>query len=268
VPYHNVLGIDVHYVEHGARAGDADHTIVLLHGFPLDHRSMVASFEPCLSSRPGWRRVYLDFPGMGRTEAPDWLDSTDAVFRVTHAAVQELVPSDIAIAGASFGGYIAAGLAAALGDRVTGLALIVPMVLPIGERDLAPRRILYREPGLTDAGDYEQLGVVLTTETTRRAREEFRAAVDEPAVQRISTNYAGSFPLVPASGSFDRPGLVVLGRQDSILGYNDQWRLFGQWPRTTVAVLDRAGHGLSIESPTLHDALINDWLDRIEQLQE
>ena len=140
MPHVQVLGVDVHYVEHGAAAGEAERTAVLLHGFPLDHRSSVATFEPSFARRPRWRRIYLDFPGMGKTPAPEWVGSTDDIFRVTRAAVDALVPGAFAVGGCSFGGYIGAGLAAAETDRVYGLALIVPMVLPHGKRELGVRR--------------------------------------------------------------------------------------------------------------------------------
>jgi|GEM_PF-3564752 len=63
-------GVNVHYVEHGV-AGDADApTALLLHGFSPDLRLMTGCFEPIFESRPEWRRVYLDLPGMGQTVAP------------------------------------------------------------------------------------------------------------------------------------------------------------------------------------------------------
>ncbi len=46
----NAAGIDVHYVEHGPAAGRAEHTAVLLHGFPPDHRIMTGCFEPVFNS--------------------------------------------------------------------------------------------------------------------------------------------------------------------------------------------------------------------------
>ena len=76
-------GVDVHYVAYGASREWAERTIVVLHGYTLDHRSAVAVFEPAFHGRDGWRRLYLDFPGMGRTRAPDWVASTDDVLEVT-----------------------------------------------------------------------------------------------------------------------------------------------------------------------------------------
>ena len=264
MPIVSAAGVEVHYVEHGP--AEAAHTAVILHGFPVDHRSGVASFEPSFRDRPGWRRIYLDFPGMGQTRAPEWVGSTDDVFRVTQAAVDALVPGPYALAGESYGGYIAMGLAAAATERVTGLALVVPMIIPIHAlRDVGEHRVLVRECGLRGSEQFEELAVVVTAETLRRYHDEIEAAIaaaDQAAVERIAANYGGTFPLV---GRHDQPALVVLGRQDNVLGFNDQWRAMGQWPRATFAVLDRAGHGLSLEQPPLLTTLVNDWLDRVTQ---
>ena len=42
-------------------------------------------------------------------------------------------------------------------------------------------------------------------------------------------------------------------------------RLLDECPRGTLAVLDRAGHGVSIEQQTLFRALASEWLDRVEE---
>src|SRR5262245_60895511 len=147
MPFVNAAGVEVHYVEHGPP--DADHTAVILHGFPLDHRACLGAFEPSFRDRPGWARIYLDFPGMGRPKAPDWISSTDDVFMVTQAAVNALVTRSYAAIGLSYGGYIAMGLAAAAPDQITGLALIVPVIVPThADRDVAERRVVARVDGV------------------------------------------------------------------------------------------------------------------------
>ncbi|MFI5896109.1 alpha/beta fold hydrolase [Actinoplanes sp. NPDC051513] len=80
MPFLNAAGVDVHYIERGPAVGDAVYTVVLLHGFPPDHRIMTGCFEPVFENRPGWRRLYLDLPGMGQTIAPETVRSTDDVF--------------------------------------------------------------------------------------------------------------------------------------------------------------------------------------------
>jgi pimeloyl-ACP methyl ester carboxylesterase len=266
VPFVSVSGVEVHYVECGPAS--ASHTAVILHGFPLDNRMCVNSFEPVFESFPtglsSWRRIYPDFPGLGRTRAPSWVASTDDVFRVTRAFVDAVVPGPYALAGLSYGGYIAMGLAAAEPSRVSGLALVVPVVEPLyARRSLADHQVLVREPFVQGSEMFESLAVVVTAETVRRhvlEVEEPLMVADDAAVARIEASYGGTFPLVDR---FERPALVLLGRQDNVLGYHDQWRQTGQWPRATVAVIDRAGHGLNSEQPELFNVLLTDWLDRV-----
>ena len=65
--------------------------------------------------------------------------------------------------------------------------------------------------------------------------------------------------------SFDKPALFLLGRQDSHVGYQDAIQILEGYPRATLAVLDRAGHALGVEQEGLFHALINEWLDRVEE---
>ncbi|GGM12523.1 alpha/beta fold hydrolase [Promicromonospora citrea] len=272
MPYVEVDGAKVHYVEAGPAADDAVATAVLVHGFPVDHRLMTGAFEPVFARRAGWRRVYVDLPGMGRSPAGD-VASTDDVFRVLRAAVGELVPEGpYAVVGQSYGGYLARGLVAADAGRVAGLALVVTVVDPVHEHRTVPEhRVLVREPALADrlggaTLDAEEVLVVQTTETWDRARREAdpgEADADAAAVERIAARYAGTFPVEPAA--FECPALVVVGRQDSVTGYRDAWALLEHYPRATFAVLDRAGHALHLEQRGLFEALVGEWLDRVEE---
>jgi len=267
MPVVRARGVDVHYVAYGPGREHAVRTAVLLHGFTLDHRSAVATFEPSFRGREEWRRLYLDLPGMGRTPAPGWLGSTDDVYDVTRAAVAELVDEPCALGGISFGGYVAAGLAAADPASVTGLALVVPMVRDRPDRELADFVVLRRDAGVERTPELDEMAVVLTPEVARRMREEIDPAAelgDQAAIERFDSRYGGSFPLSPPGG-FDRPALVLVGRQDNVTGFADQWAELGRWPRCTFVVLDSAGHLLPLEQPALTDALIRDWLDRVEQ---
>ena len=269
--YVEVDGVRVHYVEHGP-TGPGVMTAVLVHGFPVDHRLMTAAFEPVFAGRTGWRRLYVDLPGMGRTVAPD-VASTDDVFRILRRTVEELVPEGpYAVVGQSYGGYLARGLAAADPERVAGLATVVMLVEPRHElRQLPERRVLARDSALAErvgaeALEAEEVLVVQTEETWERARQEVDAglaAADPAAVARIEASYAGAFPVEPAP--FEKPVLFLVGRQDSMTGYRDAWDLVEHYPRATFAVLDRAGHALNIEQPALFGALVREWLDRVEE---
>jgi pimeloyl-ACP methyl ester carboxylesterase len=269
--YVEVDGVQVHYVEHGP-AGPGVATAVLVHGFPVDHRIMTGSFEAVFAERQGWRRVYVDLPGMGRTAAPD-VGSTDDVFRILRGTVEALVPEGAyVVVGQSYGGYLARGLVAADPERVAGLAAVVTVVEPRHElRQLPGRQVLVRDPALAErvgaeAIAAEEILVVQTDETWERARQEADpglAAADPVVTARIEAAYAGAFPVEAVP--FDKPTLVLVGRQDSVTGYREAWDLVEHYPRATFAVLDRAGHGLDLEQRGLFEALVGEWLDRVEE---
>lgn len=270
MPYVDAAGVLVHHVEHGPR--DARHTLVLLHGFTADHRLMTGAFEPVLARRPGWRRVYLDLPGMGRTRAPEHVASTDDVYAVVRAAIGELVAGEYAVAGQSYGGYLARGLVAEHGSRVTGMALVCPMlVAEHASRDVPSHQVMHRDAfceALPRGTEFDAVTVVQTEQTFHRTQDEVVAGVeaaDTAALDRIRQGWAGTFPREPEGSSYDGPVLVLTGRQDGSTGYRDAWPLLDHYPHATFAVLDGAGHNAHIEQPVLFEALVDEWLDRVER---
>jgi len=58
---------------------------------------------------------------------------------------------------------------------------------------------------------------------------------------------------------------MLLGRQDSGVGYKDAWSILDNYPRATFAVLDRAGHNLQIEQEELFNSLVSEWLVRVNE---
>ena len=61
------------------------------------------------------------------------------------------------------------------------------------------------------------------------------------------------------------PTLIVTGRQDTMTGYADAWSLLADYPRATYAVLDRADHDLPVDDQGLYQALVIDWITRMEK---
>ena len=64
---------------------------------------------------------------------------------------------------------------------------------------------------------------------------------------------------------FPAPTLMLMGRQDSIVGFADSRRIIDLYPRGTVVILDRASHALEVEQQGLFQALMSEWLDRVEE---
>lgn len=99
--------------------------------------------------------------------------------------------------------------------------------------------------------------------------------VSVPAVKRADYAFlekltqpgkvAFSFDVDALPEPFPAPALFLLGRQDNVVGYRDAWDVVEHYPRATFAVLDRAGHFLNYNQEALFKALVNEWLDRVEE---
>lgn len=263
-----VRGLAVHVEERGE-----GRPIVMLHGRPADHRLMTVAFEPIFEARPGWRRIYLDLPGMGATPGADWITSLDDVLGVVDGAVGAILgDARFALVGASFGGHLALGLMHRRAAAVDGLALVAPAVELDDERLRRPeRRVFFSDPAVVaglaeDERFWTNVSVVQTAETL----ELFRAGVlpgmrvaDHAFLDRLDAGPGLSVDVRRLPDPFDRPTLILVGRQDTNVGYLDSIDLLESYPRATLAILDRAGHGVRAEQRGLFRALTDEWLDRV-----
>src|SRR5262249_24624490 len=218
----------VHYVEHGdGRA------VLVLHGAGVDHREAEACFEPALAARGGYRRIYPDLPGMGRTPASLALQSADGVLDLLVGFAEPIVGDEpMLLVGHSAGAYYAHGFTARQPDRVAALALICPL-LP-GTRAVPKHRPVIAADDLGDEG-FRGYFVVQTPAMLERWERFVAPAVplaDADVMERIGQRWKLTVPNV----SYDGPTVIVAGRQDSTVGYAAAADLVGPYPRATLAV--------------------------------
>jgi pimeloyl-ACP methyl ester carboxylesterase len=249
--------------------------LLCLHGLPLDHCSIANDLEPLFSNRNGWHRLYPDLPGMGKTQAADWITSQDQMLDLLIAFVDQVVPGErLAVAGSSYGGYLARGLVHHRGDQIDGLLLNVPVIeTGTGKRQLPQPLIVHEDPAFLTAltpeeQDKQDFIVAQSMDLLTELRQFYDPAVaiaDHAFLERLRQQYAFSFDVDALPTPFPAPALFLTGRHDHWCGYQDAYRLMDNYPRASFAVLDRAGHALSIEQKGLFKALTNEWLDRVEE---
>ncbi|UCE10597.1 MAG: alpha/beta hydrolase [Candidatus Thorarchaeota archaeon] len=251
--------------------------IISLHGFTLDHRSMLGCMEPIFEHRDGWKRIYLDLPGHGKTPGQEWIKNSDDMLQLLVEFIDEVIPDmSFTVVGLSYGGYLARGLIHQRPAQVDGLLLIVPRIISRSEdRTLPEKVVLVSDPELLSSlgdqerEDFEEVAVVQTrshwtqyskviTPGVRLADMKFLDRL-QPAVDEFS------FDVDSRSTTFDAPTLILVGRQDHWVGYQDTWKILEKYPRATFAVLDRTGHALQLEQTELFNALVSEWLDRVAE---
>ena len=253
-----INGVTVHVVEHGAGT-----PLVALHGSGVDHREIEAAVEAVVPG-PGYRRIYPDLPGMGRSTA-DGLLGNDDVVRLLSDLIDHLADGPALLLGHSYGAYLARGVAARRPDVVLALALLCPVAER--SRNVPAHDVVRQDPDAHDELDpaqragFDEYFVVRTPATARRYRDHVlpgTTLVDEAALGRIFS----AWKVDVGSQTFTAPTLIAAGRRDSVVGYTDAVDLLERYPHATLAVIDDAGHALVHEQPALLAAFLADWLAR------
>lgn len=249
--------------------------VLMIHGWTVDHRIMKGCMEPIFETRPNYKRIYFDLPGMGKTKGEDWIQGSDDFLKIIIEFVEKIIPTEsFIVVGGSYGSYLARGLIKKKQRLIDGVLFLVPLILPDEkQRDLPEPVVLVKDENLVaklspfEMEVLESVATVINPKVWERGGEEAESGVkiaDMPFLEKLRENYAFSFDVDLLNDKFTKPALFLLGRQDSSVGYRDAWKIIENYPRATFAILDTAGHVLQIEQEELFNALTNDWLDRVE----
>jgi len=264
-------GITVHYEAFGEGM-----PIIMLHGWPLDHRFMVHTMELIFKNRDGWKRIYPDLPGMGETPGMDWITNQDQILDILLDFVEKIVPGQrFVVAGFSYGGYLGRGMVYQRSTMMDGLCLIAPNILvDDAQMTLPSHKSLVKDPVIVSelehnlAEAFQRFAVVQSREVLDAwiaFGSPQRKIADYEFLSKLRDNYEFSFDVDTLPEPFHGPTLMLMGRQDSSCGYHDAWSILENYSRGTFVVLDRAGHGLMIEQRKIFNALVNEWIDRVEE---
>lgn len=250
--------------------------LLILHGILMDHRYMKEVLEPVFEKAPGWRRIYVDMPGHGQSPPRDGINSQDDLLSAVLEFVNAVLPDQrFAILGLSRGSYIARGIIQMRPDAVIGAALILPGGNPGSDPARLPsHEILEADPSIrpelaeSELWSFDAFSVVQRrdiVETRRRVSAPARALWSAEQDARVVKAFELTCLTETEPRIFNGPSLIVAGRQDSWSGYLDAMELMPLFARATLGVLDTAGHGLPLERPDLFQALVRDWLLRLDR---
>jgi pimeloyl-ACP methyl ester carboxylesterase len=270
----NLKKIKVHYEQFGEGK-----PIIMIHGAGVDHSYMVSDMEPLFKKREGWKRIYLDLPGAGKTPGMDWITNQDMMLDVVLDFIDKVIPGErFVLTGSSKGAYLARGVVHHRFESIDGLLMIVPVIFADGEKREVPSHVtLVADPLLVselapgERDGYFQMAVVQSRKVLDYVRTNLTNSdglFDETFLSKIvddPVNNNFSFAVDTLPKPFPAPALIVAGRQDSVVGYRDAWNILENYPRGTFAILDRMGHLMVAEQEELFQALAGEWLDRVEE---
>lgn len=251
--------------------------IVMIHGWGPDQRIMSGCFEPLFAQLDrSYQRIYFDLPGMGHTPGASWIGGSDGMLDIVLEFIDAVIPGqNYLLAGESYGGLLARGLVARRPEQVDGLLLICPVGETDSEkRERPPLRVFEKDDTLLAglSAEDRSLFTGISALQNQLLWERFDGQI-LPGLKLadftlwdkiILPKYAFSFPIDSMDKPYTKPTLILLGRQDNAVGYRDHWSFIEAYPRASFVVLDRAGHNLQIEQDVLFNALVTEWLERVE----
>ena len=237
--------------------------LVLLHGFPLDHR-MWADVVDLL---PGDRTVLApDLPGLGSSPcgedlahalgspaAPSLDTAADAVAGTLQAAGIERA----VIAGLSMGGYVAMALVERHPDLVAGLGLLDTKSTADDDGARA-NRLRIAAQVLAEGGVDAVLGMgrALLGQTSRSLRPDLVDRLELWIQDQGATGVAWSQRAMAARpdrtgvlAGFARPALVLVGAEDEVTPPAAARHLEATLPAAELVVVPLSGHMTSVECP-------------------
>jgi len=266
-----IQGIAVHYEEYGEGK-----PILFIHGWGPDNRMMSGCFEPIFKDKHGYRRIYVDLPSFGQTPAPAWITTHDHMVDILCDFVDTVIgDSNFLLAGCSYGGYLSLGLIHKMGKRIDGAFFLVPAVDVRDPNEVLPEReIIWKSEHMDliekcQALDYYMnMAVVASPEGYERWLTDIQPGLN------AKTDALGAYTEIHFSPemqdairklTYHKPTCILTGRQDSTsVGYARAYHLTERFPRATYAVLDCGGHILQIDNEPLFQALVKDWIWRVE----
>jgi len=254
-----VNGVRIHYQEAGDEKAPP---IILIHGFISSNLIWSHVLEPL--AQKGFRAIAPDLPGYGYSEKP-----RDAEYTINEQArsviglMDRLGIRKAAIAGASYGGAIAATMALDYPERVEKLILVGAVT-----NDEAKKKFLLRVSVLPLIGDIATPLFLGSRWILRKRMEEMYRRMQRPINEKmvasrhhlletanahramIRTARRWSANRIGREASLIRqPTMLVWGDQDDHIPLDDAFRLRDAMPNAKLIVFRNCGHLPPAECP-------------------
>ena len=82
--------------------------VLIIYGWGISRLTMKGAFEPIFEEVSGYRRYYIDLPGMGASEHGNVRNSDD-ILELLHEFAADVIREPFMIIGQSYGGLLARG---------------------------------------------------------------------------------------------------------------------------------------------------------------
>jgi pimeloyl-ACP methyl ester carboxylesterase len=257
--------------EDTASTAGAGLPLVLLHGFPLDHRMWLAAAEQVAGGRTV---LAVDLPGAGPGADPvlPQPPSIEAAADAVADALADAGVSRAVVAGLSMGGYVALALLDRHPGRVAGLGLVDTKSTADAPEARANRlRIADEAERGATVDPVRPMATTLVGETTRASRpevaEQVAAWIDEqsPAAVAWAQRAMAARPdRTAVLAGWAGPVTVVVGDEDTVTPLDAARHMAQAAPQAQLVVVPRAGHLSALEQPDVVGLALAELCQRAE----
>ncbi|WP_414050504.1 alpha/beta fold hydrolase [Macrococcus animalis] len=208
-----------------------------------------------------YKRIYLDIPGMGESEADLGLNSTNDILDVVLEFIKEMTGEDkFILIGHSYGSYMCLGVMDRLQEQVKASFITCPVVE--GQKHLRTIEKLNRQIDekfeVIEDKDYYKDFLSMTVRINQETWELFRRLM-VPGIKRANNRFMKN--LRRQDNAFyqfrcedniqihaSTQVYVLLGQYDNVVGYKDQIRFFEPSDHIKTVILTNTGHNPMIDA--------------------
>ena len=242
--------------------------VLIIHGWGISKLTMKGAFEPVFTELEGYRRYYIDLPGMGDSEHGD-VKNSDDMLELIHGFAVDVIGEPFIIIGQSYGGLLTRGFVNKYPDLIKKIILLVPCIIPgVRQGRVEPLTVVEKDEELLSSltqderDNFTMMNVMLTKEVWERYNKYLLPALNSADWDFLNNVLEGSFSFDPddLKEPCTKPCLIIAAKQDTEVGYKDQFDLMQKYTTATYCAVERAGHNLQIEQPEIFESLVKNWL--------
>ena len=235
--------------------------VVLLHGFPLDHRMWAAAAQ---ALPEGVRAIGVDLPGQGHSDLGGMPPRLEDVADAVHHTMREQGEGNAVVVGLSMGGYVALALAERHPGFVVGLGLVDTK--STADLDAARANRLRVAAAVTEGQTLDPVlsmpGTLLGPTSVEKRRnlfpllESWIRAQSPAGVAWAQRAMAARPDRTDVLRTFDGPVSVVVGAEDQVTPLVEAEHMVHAARDGALTVVPATGHMSAVEDPATVAAAI------------
>lgn len=250
--------------------------IIFLHGYRLDKNSLEIFFEKNANYEylNIFKRFYIDLPGMGKSTPGENISTSVDILNCLNEFITDIIGNEtFFLVGQSYGGYLAQGLLNLRSEQIGGVFLMCPVVKALKRDRILPVKTKPNIFGFEEIPQniifegFMENNINVNPENWARYQNEIvkglqagnQVFLDELEIK----GYKFEFEEELSRNIYKVPAYILLGKQDSVVGYLDMSFFLSQFTNCNFHVLNEAGHNIQIDQSNLVIQLFDNFLNQV-----